>query len=91
MKRISLFRAAALLALLALVCTAATTLHVSARTQDRLADPTSKPRAAKLHSPGSPFVPCPWPSCMAPCVLGADPQGLCKAPDGSVTPTSKQI
>jgi hypothetical protein len=34
------------------------------------------------------FKPCPYPPCMAPCALGAEPDVLCKTPDGSVVRTT---
>jgi hypothetical protein len=34
------------------------------------------------------FQACPYPPCMAPCVFGAEPNVLCKAPDGSVVRTT---
>lgn len=34
------------------------------------------------------FQACPYPPCMAPCVLGGEPDVLCKMPDGSVQKTT---
>jgi hypothetical protein len=37
---------------------------------------------------GGGWTPCPWPPCMAPCVLGAEPDVLCKIDGGKVVKTS---
>lgn len=37
---------------------------------------------------GGGFQPCPVPSCMAPCILGAEPTVLCKFDSGGVARTS---
>ena len=39
-------------------------------------------------APAPGFQACPWPPCMAPCVLGAPPEVTCMSPDGTVTQTT---
>jgi len=43
---------------------------------------------AKPDRPSKGWLACPFPPCMAPCVLGAEPQVLCKMSSGPPVPTT---
>ena len=78
-------RAVVILALAGLVIASAATLMA--------APPTDFSRKAGTREvtrpqPYRPYLPCPWPPCAAPCVLGAEPQVICRSADGSVNATT---
>lgn len=55
--------------------------------------PSMYPELARALGVAAPaqlaFTPCPWPrTCMAPCIPGVPPQGLCLFPSGKVGATS---
>ncbi len=52
-------------------------------------DPSLRPGAERIRPmPVESFTPCPTPSCMAPCVIGAPPEVLCQSANGSTAETT---
>ncbi|HSR49950.1 MAG TPA: hypothetical protein VLV83_03930 [Acidobacteriota bacterium] len=44
-------------------------------------------QSAARAAPPDGFKPCPFPPCLAPCVLGADPDVICLTPSGQFKTT----